>query len=919
MLCFCFLLTGAPSLFGQSVSLHLDKSGFYQIRPTAPPRFSASRKAQSAVVSIADDARRPTNAVTLSVSFGADLNLDSISSLVLIIKTSPEFRAPSESIFISYKAINKATRTMQVPVGGLKEKTDYYFTLYHFSGCGGDETAQVHYKTGTAPQKSKKVLLVLDQAYENDAQVQQALTVYKTDAIRADPALVFEQTYLSANPAEKGQLYEKIKARYYDAEAPLQYLFFIGRIPSATTRSDVLDPQTNQPLPGMQNWFSSLGVYTKILTQDFPFDTQENTFINRRYDCQRVGSAPIPNDRTPVIFQSSLSDISYGAVVPTRPEEGRAYILRYFEKLHQFKTGKIKFDRKVLLADTFYNDGTYPHQIEQLSGRWTQNDTINVPRKYGANYHGTDPIWQADYLSKLGSNSYEIAYYNGHGEPTRHYYGITPTEIHQLGKLNTLLFDFTACSVGNVDFQDYLAGVYLDKGNTLFVNSYSTPIGSVVYDDQSPLLDRFRENGAFQALVKGAYVSDAYRSGYSFNTVQYPLGDPLLLLDPPCTNPEPLVIEAVGQVALCPGDTVTLNLSPHFSDYRWFRNDQEISAAGQNRLVVTQGGFYTAKAKMCGQEVSSDRLTITEKPGPETPVVTVETFPDRYRLRVTPAGAFTPVFNWYINGERWRETTQDTVTAFILGDYTVKVAKEGCSVLSRPVSIRIEQPVLSVTGPAVLCTGDSVILKAPENFSSYTWLVKEGPAVVTTSATRIVKQSASVAVRPKRGNLEGPTSDYVTMAFKPKPPKPTVTLESDGFRSSSPVNNQWFRDGKLLPDSTRPFLRNPGAGTYLVRVTDQGCYNESDPMMLTAVEPVLRFLTVYPNPGKETFWVEWPAGFRSGRLDILDNLGRTMFSQFYARPPSGPVPISLKTAPGLYLLRFSTAGQSQVVKLLVSN
>ncbi|MFC5410459.1 T9SS type A sorting domain-containing protein [Larkinella bovis] len=920
LVCGFMLLSGTSLVRGQSYSVQQDPNGFYQIRKTGNAMASTARKAQQATISITDDSKRPTNAALLTVSFNAELNLNAITSFVLIVKTSPEFLDFGETAFISSKAIDKASRTMQIPVGGMKENTDYYFTLIHFNGCDGEEVAQAHYRTGTAPKKNKKVLLVLDNQYENDSEIQRALSIYKADATRSDPTLVFEQTYLADNPAEKGQLYEKIKTRFYDVEVPLHYLFFIGRNPPASVRSDMLDHKTNQPIPGRQNWFSSLGVYAKILIQDFPFDRQENRFINKRYDCQLAGKEALPNDIAPIFFQSSITDISYGAVVPTRPEEGKAYILRYFEKLHQFKTGKLKFDKKVLLADTFYNDGSYPKKIEELTGRWTHTDTINVPQKYGPNFHGFDPVWKTDYLKKLGSNSYEIAYYSGHGEPTMHYYGINPNEINNLEKLNTLLFDFTSCSVGNVDFQDYLAGTYLNKGNTLFVNSYSTPISVAVIENQSPLLYKFKQKETFHAFANGSYISDAYRHGHTADIVQYLLGDPLLLLDPPlCNNDQPLTISASGPTELCPGDTVTLKLPPGFTDYRWFRNEQAVSGATGTTLAIMQGGLYTAKAKLCGQDVSSEQgVTVTVKPGPETPVLTVETFPDRYRLRVTPAGAFDPTFSWYLNGERWQETTQDTIRAFSLADYSVKVFRNGCSMLSKPVSVRIERPVLALTGPVPLCAGDSVTLKAPDNFSSYTWLTKDGPSVTTTSNIRVYKQSASVAVIPKRGNLEGPTSDYVTMTFTPKPPKPTITLESNGFRSSSLTGNQWYRNGQPLPDSTRQVLRNPGAGTYSVRVTAQsGCYNDSDPMILTANEPVLGSLNVYPNPGKGTFWVEWPAGFRSGTLDVLDNLGRKVYSQFYGSPPPEPVPVSLKTAPGLYLLRLSNNGQSQTLKVLI--
>ncbi|MGA0556247.1 T9SS type A sorting domain-containing protein [Larkinella sp. VNQ87] len=913
------LLSTAPLLFGQSFSVHTDPNGFYQTTKTAPNRASAARKAHYGVITFKADPRRPANSAVVSISIDQGVPLDDGLWLTLSYKSSTGLRDPANEIIIANKIIDRISRRVEIPLSGLNENTTYYFNLIYWHGCTGEQAAQAQYKTGVASSKPKKVLLVLDKPYQNDPQIEQALAVYKADATRADPNLVFEPVYLSTDPAEKGLLYELIKNRYYDADAPLHYLFFIGRNAPATIRSEVLNHKTHQVLPGRHYFHSSIAVYAKVSVQDFPFDGQENTFVNRRYDCQLVGNDLIPNDRSNGFYQYSGVDVSYGALIPTRPEEGKDYILRYFDKLHRYKTGQIKFDKKVLLADTQLYDGSLPRKIEQLTGRWTGNDTINVPKKYGGDFHGFDPVWKEDYLKKLGANSYEIAYYTGHGSPGLHYYGITPTEINGLPQLKTLLFDFASCSVGDITARDYLAGVYLDKGNTLFVNAFSTPIGIVSYDNESPLLEKFKENQVFNLFTKGRYSSDAYRYGYTTNIVQFYFGDPLLLLDPPCTSTDPLAITSTGSLSLCPGDSVTLRLPATFTNYRWFRNEQEISGVQTATLVAKQGGFYSAKARQCDQEVSSPQsVTITLKPGPETPVITVEPFPDRFRLRVTPTGKFTS-FNWFLNGERWTETTRDTVVAAFLGEYTVRVTQDGCSVVSKPVSVAIETPVLTVTGPNPACAGDSLVVKAPENFSAYTWLTKDGPTVVTTSNVRTFNQNTAVAVSPKRGSLAGPTSAYVTLAFKPKPPKPTVTLESDGFRSSSPVNNQWYRNGQPLPDSTRQVLRNPGAGTYHVRVTQEGCYNESAPMILTTIEPAVGRLRVYPNPAKELFWIEWPGGFRAGTLEVIDNLGRTVYRRSYDRPPSGALPVSLKTAPGLYFLRFSSADQVQTVKLVVGS
>lgn len=88
----------------------------------------------------------------------------------------------------------------------------------------------------------------------------------------------------------------------------------------------------------------------------------------------------------------------------------------------------------------------------------------------------------------------------GHGAPTYHYFGISGSTIRDLPSLNTLLFDFSSCSVG----------AYLEKGNTLFVKAFTTPIGIATNNFQSPLIDFFQEGALHSDISKRAFFGDAY-------------------------------------------------------------------------------------------------------------------------------------------------------------------------------------------------------------------------------------------------------------------------------------------------------------------------------------------------------------------------------------------------------------------------
>jgi hypothetical protein len=82
------------------------------------------------------------------------------------------------------------------------------------------------------------------------------------------------------------------------------------------------------------------------------------------------------------------------------------------------------------------------------------------------------------------------------------------------------------------------------------------------------------------------------------------------------------------------------------------------------------------------------------------------------------------------------------------------------------------------------------------------------------------------------------------------------------------------------------------------------------PVMVAAVDPYAGVdepgaapnWTVYPNPARGYFRVEWPQGTVSARVELMDPMGRLV-----RQWPAGAEEFSLQgVVPGPYLVRLST-------------
>gem|GEM_PF-464151 len=151
-------------------------------------------------------------------------------------------------------------------------------------------------------------------------------------------------------------------------------------------------------------------------------------------------------------------------------------------------------------------------------------------------------------------------------------------------------------------------------------------------------------------------------------------------------------------------------------------------------------------------------------------------------------------------------------------------------ILSKPL------PTISLSGPSVLCEGESVVLTAPAGYASYQWSTSDTSRSITVSSAG----DYWVTVLDDQGRSG--TSPIVTITVKPAPqpvvvPKGplsfclgrSVDLEAGG--GTSFVEYSWSTG-----ESTQIITADRG-GWYWVRVRDlNGCWGQSDSVFVNVTE-----------------------------------------------------------------------------------
>ena len=381
-----------------------------------------------------------------------------------------------------------------------------------------------------------------------------------------------------------------------------------------------------------------------------------------------------------------------------------------------------------------------------------------------------------------------------------------------------------------------------------------------------------------------------------------------------CGVPIIPTISASSATTFCEGQPVTLSIVTGYDEYKWFKDGVQV-INNSSQLSVNQTGTFTVQASKCGiTSNSTNNISTIAKPVPAKPAIQKDEQPDQFLL----TSSSLENNQWFLNGNLINGATSPTFIPQDLGNYTVKVSKDGCANSSDVSSVKMDKPTITLSGSNPLCEGDSLKLVAPSGFGNY--IFSDGAKEIPRDKNElIVKKAGKYYVATKRGKFVSVLSDPISIAVNPKPTKPTITIESFGFKSSSPTNNQWYLNQTIIKDSTGQFLRNVNAGAYSVRVTLNGCFSESDVLLITATEPNFDSFSIklYPNPNEGTFWVELPQTIKNWTIDIFDIQGRQIFNKLHSDYSTNREEITINKVSGNYILRVTTNKATQSVKFII--
>lgn len=128
------------------------------------------------------------------------------------------------------------------------------------------------------------------------------------------------------------------------------------------------------------------------------------------------------------------------------------------------------------------------------------------------------------------------------------------------------------------------------------------------------------------------------------------------------------------------------------------------------------------------------------------------------------------------------------------------------------------------------------------------------------------------------------TSNPVTLAVFPIPPRPVITRQVGDLISSASSGNQWFNSGNVIPGGVNTVYRPVSNGTFQVQVTANGCKSPLSDPLAVLIEGVNRLYPV-PTSGGVTFDFYIPQGASDYRVELYNSIGQLVHQEAGAGAP----------------------------------
>ncbi|MBU0530282.1 MAG: hypothetical protein KKC05_01285, partial [Nanoarchaeota archaeon] len=281
---------------------------------------------------------------------------------------------------------------------------------------------------------------------------------------------------------------------------------------------------------------------------------------------------------------------------PINGSGGIALLRQYFDRNHQYRTGGLPYQQKVLVLDSLsifdngYTEEQYMERWETVINRTTLFDDSTLL------YSNIPNELKQEYLNEL-KNPYEFGIAEIHGTPTKQIINIhVPSS--ESGRINyteiletnteILFYLLESCSNARFDQDNYLGGWYLFSGSGLWVFGLTTP-QAVPSDIEG--LNTIR----LFSLSTGLTLGDIFKI-LTDNPGFVSLGDPTLTIRAPVTSPKIVTDQEIdfGGIEIDTQKEVMIN----------------ISNVGSEKLIINQ--VYNMYELVGGDYCPPEEMTCAE-------------------------------------------------------------------------------------------------------------------------------------------------------------------------------------------------------------------------------------------------------------------------------------------------------------------
>jgi hypothetical protein len=223
-------------------------------------------------------------------------------------------------------------------------------------------------------------------------------------------------------------------------------------------------------------------------------------------------------------------------------------------------------------------------------------------------------------------------------------------------------------------------------------------------------------------------------------------------------------------------------------------------------------------------------------------------------------------------------------------------------------------PVLSITGPASICQGESATLSASEG-ATYSW------SIGGTGSSVIVNPLLTTMYYVTISTIEGCSSaDSIEVVVKPIPATPVITYDGVMLHSTAAEGNQWYNEDGPISGSVFQDYYASSDGNYFVMVEADGCWSDTSNIInitftTTAESGPGTNIMVYPNPVTDKLFLLIDGSDDLFVCELYDAHGKFIFTKRFSHR------MTIETdhlAPGNYYVVIRSEGIRHVEKIIVN-